>query len=311
MSENYFIPPYRIDSPVFDSIALAQTYGWGQEDRKISDQWENSTGRGVLCVVLDTGSPRHKDLPTAIFEHDFTRSQVIDRQGHGTHCAGIVAAKDNDSGVVGWAPGADLGFCKVLSDSGSGRGDWVTAGIRKAIQEYKTRKADYVGCVLSISIGGPYDADEDRACKEADEAGIIVVAAAGNSGANAGVDSPGDFKTTLATAAYRSDGKIATFSSGGKEVDFAMPGQKILSTVPGDGFQVMSGTSMATPALAGLIACVLSSRPNDTEIRNYAGMKALLAKSVEDRGAPGKDDRFGIGVPTAENTIQDPDFLFI
>lgn len=312
MDSIYRIPPVVYESDVMSASALSQVVDWGVKERKMPEQWEKSAGEGVLVVVCDTGAPRHKDLPPSIFEHNFTASPVIhDRQAHQTHVSGIIGARNNDDGVVGWAPKCDIGHCKVLGDNGAGQGSWIAAGIRKAISEYKSRKADYVGCVINLSIGGPYDADEDRACREAEEAGIIVCAAAGNSGAGAGVDAPGMFQTTLAIAAYRADGEIARFSSGGPEVDFAMPGDAILSTVPNDQYQVMSGTSMATPAAAGLIACALSSRPNDKELRHYTGLKAFLATHAEDRGSLGKDNRFGLGVPTAEDIIQDQDNLFI
>jgi len=108
--------------------------------------------------------------------------------------------------------------------------------------------------------------------------------------------------------AYRNDGKIARFSSGGPEVDIAMPGEEILSTVPGNRYQVMSGTSMATPAAAGLVACILASRPEDNSIRNVAGMRSFLQQHAEDRGDAGQDDRFGFGVPKAEELIRDPEY---
>lgn len=310
MTKLYRIPPVRFDSEPMDAGTLSQQIDWGLRERSMPEVWSRSAGEGVLVIVCDTGVPNHKDLPDAVFTANFTNSPDPDRNAHQTHCSGIIAALNNDDGVVGWSPKVDIAHIKVLGDSGAGATTWITAGIRKAIEEWNKRKKDYVGCVISLSIGGPFDRGQEAACAEANDAGIIVVAAAGNSGANAGIDSPGDFATTLGTAAYRRDGEIARFSSGGPEVDFAMPGEQILSTVPGNRYQVMSGTSMATPALAGLCACVLSSHPHDESLRHYEGMKKHLSQNVEDRGSLGKDNRFGIGVPSVVDSVRDQEFWF-
>ena len=162
-----------------------------------------------------------------------------------------------------------------------------------------------------MSLGGSFDAAQDDALQRAAEAGIVVVAAAGNSGYQNGrssVDHPGASTHTLGVAAYRSDGAIARFSSGGPEVDIAMPGEEILSTVPGNRYQVMSGTSMATPAAAGLLACVLASRPHSRNLQSAAAMREFLKNHTDDRGLTGKDDRFGFGVPVGETLVRDPEY---
>ena len=310
----YQLPPVRLDSPPMDAASLSQQTDWGLREHRMPDLWKRSAGEGILVIVLDTGVPRHVDLPEPLFTANFTSdSSAIDRNGHQTHCSGIVAAKNDENGVVGWAPEATLAHIKVLSDRGSGRSDWIEAGVRHGIKLWNQRKSDFVGCVMSMSLGGRFDPRQEQAIIAAGEAGILVVAAAGNSGFRGGrstVDHPGASQHTLGIAAYRSDGKIAQFSSGGPEVDIAMPGAEILSTVPGDRYQVMSGTSMATPAAAGLLACILASRPFDSDIRTMDGMRNFLTQSVIDRGAVGKDNRFGFGVPDAEQLIRDPEYWF-
>lgn len=305
----FVIPPVRIDSQPMDIRSLSQQIDWGLRERAIPDLWKRSAGAGVLVVILDTGVPQHRDLPAAQFEYNFSQSATqFDRNGHQTHCAGIVAAQNNEQGVVGWAPSASLGHIKVLGDRGGGLATWITKGIRTATSEWKKRKSDLVGCVISLSLGGEFDVDQQQAIIEANEAGALVVAAAGNSGYRgqaSTVDHPGASTFTLGVAAYRRDGAIANFSSGGPEVDIAMPGEEILSTVPGNQYQVMSGTSMATPAAAGLLACVLSSRPRDNSIRTVRGMRDFLKVHSEDRGELGRDNRFGFGVPRADELIRD------
>jgi len=306
------LPPVRLDSAPMNAMALSQQTDWGLKEHGMPELWKRSAGEGVLVFVLDTGVPQHSDLPEPVFTANFTtdRSQY-DRNAHQTHCAGIIAAKNDDGGVVGWAPQADLAHIKVLSDRGSGASTWIARGIRTATREWQQRRQDYVGCIISMSLGGGFDPHQEEAIVEANAQGIVVIAAAGNSGYRNGrstVDHPGASKHTLGVAAYRNDGKIARFSSGGPEVDIAMPGEEILSTVPGNKYQVMSGTSMATPAAAGLLACVLASRPLDSGIRNTAGMREFLKTRVTDRGDQGKDNRFGFGVPIGKELIRDPEY---
>lgn len=310
----YINPPVRFDSGALDARRLAQQIDWGQRERNMPEIWNRTSGAGVLVIILDTGVPQHQDLPTAVFASNFSDSATpFDRNGHQTHCAGIVAATNNEDGVVGWAPGADLGHIKVLGDRGSGTSTWIAEGIRAATREWQNRKNDYVGCIISMSLGGGYDADQERAIIEANRAEILVVAAAGNSGFRPGqstVDHPGASEHTLGVAAYRRSGEIAEFSSSGPQVDIAMPGEEILSTFPGQQYRVMSGTSMATPAAAGLLACILSSRPHDSSIRNLKGMREFLAEHSEDRGQLGKDNRFGFGVPNAAELVRNPEYWF-
>ena len=308
----YKLPPVRLDSPPMDAMSLSQQMDWGLREHRMPEIWKRSAGEGVLVIVLDTGVPRHSDLPTPLFTANYTSdSSEVDRNGHQTHCAGIVAAKNDDHGVVGWAPAATLAHIKVLNDRGSGRSSWIESGIRHGIKLWREHRKDFVGCIISMSLGGGFDHGQELAILDAGEADIVVVAAAGNSGyrgSGSTVDHPGASQHTLGIAAYRNDGKIAKFSSGGPEVDIAMPGEEILSTVPRDRYQVMSGTSMATPAAAGLIACVLSSRPLDDSIRNSIGMREFLKSSTEDRGQTGTDNRFGFGVPIGSELIRDPEY---
>jgi len=310
----YRLPPVRRDSAPMDASMLSQQADWGLIEHRMPKLWKRSSGKGVLVIILDTGVPIHEDLPEPLFTANFTSdASEVDRNGHQTHCAGIVAARNNNLGVVGWAPDATLAHIKVLSDRGSGRSDWIESGIRHAIDQWNQYRNDFVGCVVSMSLGGGFDPMQERAIIGAGKAGMIVVAAAGNSGFRGGrstVDHPGASKHTLGIAAYRSDGKIANFSSGGPEVDIAMPGESILSTVPRNRYQVMSGTSMATPAAAGLLACVLASRPEDRSIRTLTGMRNFLAESVKDREPKGKDYRFGFGVPNSATLIRDPEYWF-
>lgn len=292
------LPPFRIDSEVL-SLAGDQKIDWGVLAHSVPESWKHSRGKGVRVAVLDTGAGEHNDLPTAAFKHNFTSSRYEwDRNGHSTHCAGIIGARDNDTGVVGVAPECEIGYCKVLGDDGSGSTSWIAKGIRKAISE----KAD----IISMSIGGGYSSDVQKACQEAIDAGCFILAAAGNSGYRGrnSIDYPGKLQETICVAAYRSDGKIADFSSGGDEIDIACPGERILSTYPGNQYRVMSGTSMATPFAAGIIALMIASgnRP-----KNLYELRDVLSKNAEDAGQQGKDVRFGWGKPKLDGLVYEHD----
>ena len=230
------------ETETFTASQLSQHEGWGQKERDLFSNWTNSQGEGVLVIVLDTiFDHNHPDLPRPFWSKNYARS--TNRNMHGWHVGGIIGAINNDFGVVGVAPKATLGWGAVLSDGGSGS----TTGIHQAVRDITNAwkggwKNDFVGCVINLSLGGPRDPNGQRVYDEANDAGICVVAATGNSGANAGVDAPGHYISTVGVASYRSDGNISNFSSGGREVDFAFPGEQIMSTVPGGRYQNASGT---------------------------------------------------------------------
>lgn len=292
----YHLPPV-FRGQVFDAVARAETIDWGLKNRNIPDSWKRSRGKGIRVCVLDTGVPDHVDLPDPVAKGNFVGGSDIDRNGHASHCAGIIGARANEQGVVGVAPECDLMFGKVLGDNGSGSSTGIARGIRWAV--------DNGADIISMSIGGGYDRDTEEACQYAVKNKVLLIAAAGNSGANAGVDYPGRLPETIAVAAYRVDDGIASFSSGGPEVDIAAPGENILSTVPGDRYQTMSGTSMATPFIAGMCGLILASRPNDDWLRDPREMRKLLAANSEDRGQLGKDNRWGSGVPKVGDLVVD------
>lgn len=296
MSDIWHIPPYTVDSDVM-SLAGDERIDWGLEMNKIPDEWAGSTGKGILVAVLDTGAASHVDLPEAAFAHNCTPSRAVDDfQGHATHCAGIIGARANDQGVVGVAPDCNIGYCKVLGDNGSGSTTWIAKGVRLAIKEGAN--------VISMSIGGGYSQDVEYAINEAVEAGIIVFAAAGNSGYRGrnSIDYPGKLKNTICVAAYRRDGRISDFSSGGQEIDIACPGEQILSTFLRNSYRMMSGTSMATPFGAGLCALMLEDGQGPKSLNQARDM---FKANCEDRGPSGFDVRYGFGNPIPSRLVPD------
>jgi subtilisin family serine protease len=242
--------------------AVAQTLPWGinRIDADISSTVAGDgtgTVTGVNAYVIDTGiATNHTDL-TVVGHVNFAGGRNRDCNGHGTHVAGTIGAKDNTSDVVGVAPGVRLTGVKVLGCNGSGstsgviKGvDWVTANAVKP-------------AVANMSLGGSVSTALDDAVKRSADSGVFFALAAGNSGADACNSSParaGTHNGVFTTAATDSADNEASWSNYGSCVDGWAPGVSILSTRLNGGTTTLSGTSMASPHTAGTGALYLFSQ---------------------------------------------------
>lgn len=253
-----------------------EAYGW-PDDPMYEKQWNlramgaptgwsaTRKGEGVIVAVIDTGVSKVEDLEgTEILEGaSFVpgAKTAADDQGHGTHVAGTIAqTTNNGKGVAGVAPEATILPVKVLSRLGFGSSTWIASGIDYAVDE----GAD----VINLSLGGSYSLVIHNAIRKARKKGVIVVAAAGNSGRQ-GVGYPGALSETIGVSATGPDGNLAFYSSWGKGVDIAAPGGDkrkagggiLQDTIDGRGghhYVEYQGTSMATPHVAGAAAVLLS-----------------------------------------------------
>lgn len=308
------LPPIRIDSPRMDARTLAREIDWDLRDLAIPDIWKWYSGAGVLVILLDTGVPQHVDLPPPIFTHNVSDSSTqLDHHGHQTHCAGIVAGQNDNDGVVGWAPEVTLGHIKVLGDEGNGCSSWLTHGIKVATQEWKRLRSDFVGCVICVSTLSRFDADQQEALIAANEAGALVVAPVPSRKNRFGKFNShpiGASAYTIGVAAYRRNVNFIDVSYAGPEVDIVLPGDRILSTSPGNLYQFQSGISMATHSAAGLLACILSSRPNDQKVRDVRGMRDFVRQHGNDREELANDSRLAFGVPAPGWSTLDTDYWF-
>ncbi|WP_445082616.1 S8 family serine peptidase [Candidatus Nitrosotenuis sp. DW1] len=204
-----------------------------------------------------------------------------DDNGHGSHVAGIVAAKDDSNGVVGVAPGARLWAVKVLDRNGSGSLSNVIKGI-----DYVTANAAQID-VANMSLGGEFTSSSlNSALSKSVAAGVTYVVAAGNSAKDAQTFSPANHPDVIAVSAivdtdgkcgefgastsYGADDTFAIFSNFGSVVDMAAPGVNIYSTYKSGTYATLSGTSMASPHVAGAAALFKASNPlaTPTDIRN-------------------------------------------
>lgn len=287
------LPPFRVEAAM---ATLSETVDWGLASYGIPEQWSSTRGAGVRVAVLDTGiESRHDDLREGIAAaRDFTRSRsgVEDRNGHGTHVAGTIGARKNSRGVVGVAPECRLLVGKVLDDGGSGSGRSVAAGIDWACAEGAE--------IISMSLGS---ASADGAIRSAIERatrdGRLVICAAGNDGRSNSVNYPARWPETTAVAAVDRNGRVARFSSRGPEVDVAAPGQDVLSTYLRGGYAKLSGTSMATPFVTGVVALLIARRRKRGEepLRLTAvELREELRRTSRDAGPVGHDPNYGWGM---------------
>jgi thermitase len=236
-----------------DSYFTAQ---WNMQKVRAPGAWDVTTGSpNVIIAILDTGVDLdHPDLANKIVSNiNFSDSPTVDDvYGHGTHVAGIAAATTNNGvGVVGLGYSATIMNVKVLGDTGSGFYSWIASGIIWA--------ADNGADVISMSLGGSSASSilED-AINYAWSKGVVVVAAAGNNGNMVPVY-PAYYANCIAVAATDASDARPLWSNYGDWVDVAAPGSGILSTFKNDNYVYMSGTSMATPHVAGLAALVFTT----------------------------------------------------
>lgn len=284
-----------------EAYALEQTTPWGiTHVEGIQAHQAGYTGQGIKVAILDTGIDNtHPDLALnvkggySVFTDTANSNPYNDGDGHGTHVAGTVAAVNNSQGVIGVAYSADLYAVKVLDNSGSGTYAGIAQGIEWAVNNGMQ--------IINMSLGGSTSSTIlENMCNTAYDSGILLVAAAGNSGKRNGrgdnVGYPAKYASVMAVAAIDSNNNRATFSSTGPAVEIAAPGVSILSTVPGGQYASYNGTSMASPHVAGVAALVLGARPQLTNVE----LRNILNSSATYLGTP---EHFGNGLVQALKAI--------
>ncbi len=270
---------------------------WGMKVPFLPSLWRFSRGKDISIAVLDTGiDANHPDLEGALQEaKDFTGSKngTFDYSGHGTHVAGIIAARDNSMGITGLSPECRLLVGKVLCDLGRGTARHVEEGIRWAME----RKADIIN--LSTTTSMHFDFIHE-AVKDAVNAGIHVICASGNIGPQLNtVEYPGQYPETITVGAVQKNRDIWKFSSRGPSVDFVAPGVDIESTFPMGLYVCKSGTSIAAPFVTGIAALILAKHRlfgGDTPVTGREQMVEHLKKIAADLGAEGFDEIYGHGL---------------
>lgn len=226
-----------------------------------------------------------------------------DYNGHGTHVAGIIAARLNGVGVVGVAPKVKLYAVRVLGADGSGYISDIARGIIEATNgpDGKAGTADDAD-VISMSLGGPGSSTLYNAIKYAYNYGVVLVAAAGNEGADY-PDYPAAYSEVIAVGAIDSNGQVPDWSS--RNPDLVAPGVNILSTYPGNYLAYMSGTSMACPHVSGVVALIQSLRlaAGKSKLTPSQTYNVLVYTAI-DLGSPGYDSLYGYGLVDALEAVQ-------
>lgn len=297
------IQNYQKNSKV-ESVQLSPVYKQlGTVDPKISEQYVHSllktasaqklAGKHqVKVAVIDTGIDKnHPELKGSIL----SSSNIIDPMNptqadiHGTHVAGIIAAK-KDNGIGGY--GIDP-YAKILSYDVFGGGFWTfDYTIANAILEAVNDGAD----VINMSLGSSMPSTVlQEAVEKAISKGVVVVAAAGNDGADM-QNYPASYEGVISVGAINSSKKLSSFSTYGASIDVVAPGEKVYAPYydvkKGSTFANLSGTSMASPAVAGMAALLLSKNPKLTP----AQVEYILEKTATDLGATGFDNKYGNGL---------------
>jgi len=289
-----FVP----DDPYF-------VHQWNLEQIGMPVAWTHTRGAGITVAVVDTGvlyrtAGRFVQVPDLgrtemVDGYDFVDGDAFpdDEHGHGTHVAGTVAqSTDNGLGVAGVAFGARLMPVRVLDGGGAGRWGAVAAGIRWA--------ADHGADVINLSLGGGTPSRViQRAIVHAHERGVVVVAAAGNTGQGR-VGYPAAHEHVIAVGAVRCDETLTRYSSYGEALDIAAPGGDLTVDQNGDGlpdgilqntmvgrdparhdYLALQGTSMASPHVAAAAALVRA-----LGVRDPDAVEAVLTATAKDRGDP-------------------------
>ncbi len=285
-----------------------------------------STGEGVVVGIVDTGANvQHEALKPhfrgtkadGTFDYDYNfydpingKTEAYDDHSHGSHVAGTSVGGTPDH-LTGMAPGAKFISTKVFTAGGSGSTATILKGLSWMLAPTKsdgtgadpTKAPDIVSNSWGSSNGASLTYLD--AWKAFEAAGIIPIVAAGNSGPGAGtVSSPGSYAQSITVGATDINDKVASFSSRGPskvkdpngnpigKPDISAPGVDVISAgKSGNQYVKMSGTSMATPAVAGIVALLLSKYPNLTAEQ----VREVLAKSAVDVDAPGFDPNTGWG----------------
>ncbi len=272
---------------------------WGVKQIGAGDVHPVNSGEGIKVAILDTGIDYgHSDLNgNYAGGYDFVNGDAdpFDDHYHGTLVAGVVAAEDNSSGVVGVAPEAQLYALKVLGADGSGWSSDIIAALNWAVNNDMD--------VANMSFGSPYYSSSlHTAIANAYEAGLVLVAAAGNEDTcppiGDTVQYPAKFDEVIAVAATDQSDSRACFSSTGSAVEIAAPGVYVRTTYPGGGYAWASGTSLASPHVVGAAALVLASGISDGNANGRVNDEARLwlQETADDLGTAGRDSLYGFGL---------------
>jgi thermitase len=276
-----------------------QTGGRADADIDAPEGWDAAglgafpNSGGTRVGIVDTGIDRsHPDLAgkTAACATSYSSGtfmlggQCADDNGHGSHVAGTIAANTNNGqGVAGVAPNSALVICKALATAA---GTGLTTDIANCINWTANQNVK----LISMSLGGGDNATLKTAVQNATNRGVLLIAAAGNDG-DATLNYPAAYPEVMSVAATTDRDERASFSNANADVEIAAPGDAVVSTYTGGLYMSLSGTSMATPHVAGVASVVFWRNPG----ASAASVRSTLTSTADDLGSAGRDATFGFG----------------
>lgn len=282
------IKEYELNISYENPASIAsQTPNWGYdliEANKIHSS--NITGEGIDVAIIDTGVDQtHTDLSIAGGKSfvSYTPS-YRDDNGHGTHVAGIISAKDNEIGVVGVAPNVNLYALKAFDSDGNG----TTLDLAEAIDWAINQKVDIINMSFEFAEN---DIVVEALLKKAYNNGILIVGAAGNDGGSE-VKYPAKYSSVIAVGSVDKTLKKSSFSNTGSDLEIVSPGVNIYSTWTNNNYSYSSGTSMSAAFVSGYLALMKEKYPEKTA----SELRTFMQKSAIDLGTPGKDAFYGFGL---------------
>ncbi|UKS25640.1 S8 family peptidase [Paenibacillus sp. HWE-109] len=267
-------------------LSGSHTIPWGIDQVGAPEVWNKSVGQNIRVGVIDTGIDyNHPDLRNSISRgiNLLNRSMLpFDDNGHGTHIAGTIAATGRHSGIVGVAPRAIIHPVKAFDNSGSAYVSDIIAGIDWCVHNDLD--------IINMSFGmKSYNRSLEQAVMNAYYRGKIIIASSGNDGKKKTVDYPARFPQVVSVGATTRLGKIAPFSNRGKQIDIYAPGERVYSSWLHGKYNELSGTSMATAHVSGVVALMLSIKPmSPLQIKSALRRCAIgLSKRQSSRWQPG------------------------
>lgn len=307
-----------------EESALYTTATLSGSQTEVNDSWQvtrifadaahasGNLGTGVKVAVLDTGIDyTHEDLDANYrggYDFVFDDNDPLDDsyRGHGTHVAGIIAAERNGIGVVGVAPEAELYAVKVLDGGGFGLEEWIIAGIEWAVENGVD--------IINMSLTGPDRDGLREACERARDAGVLLVAAGGNSSNGGGpVKYPAAYSSVIAVTGTDLLDLPGYFAPVGDTLELAAPGVDVYSTAANGEYRMLSGTSQASACVAGAAALYIRSLDidlNADQLVDNEDVRLMLRLTATDLGQPGVDDTYGFGLVNALVTSFEPSSRF-
>jgi serine protease len=283
------------------------TKQWNYEAISLPEAWEITKGsKDITVAVIDTGVDLdHPDLKEQLVagidlvsdDEDYFPGPE-DRNRHGTHVAGIIGADSNNNlGIAGVNWKVNIMPIRALDSSGNGSNSTISSAIIWAVNH----GAD----VINISVGSFKESKllED-AVDYAYRNKVTIVAASGNYGKDE-LLYPAEYDKTIAVGAVDTELEWVSYSHYGEKLDFVAPGQTIYSTITRASYAIDSGTSMATPHVAGLVALILASE----EVTTPTQIKEQLRLTAQDLGAKGWDKKYGYGLINAHAAVTNASIL--